>query len=144
MGAAGSIISLLGDSITYPIEAVNQKCKALNSNVSFNAMIKDVIGKEGVSGLYKGYTCIYYSCIVSGFFYFYVYKGLKTYMKEIMRPESKSANAFCYAFAASIAECLALLMYYPYEVVKVRMLTRKNVYNYKSIPDAFYQILKKD
>ena len=138
IGAAGTLISLLGESVCYPIEAVNQKCKALTSNVSFTRMVREVLCNEGISGLYKGYICFYYSAITSGFLYFYVYKGLKTYMKEKIRPESRSSAALVYAFASSIAECLSLLIYYPYEVVKVRMLTKSHVYQYKSIPDAFY------
>jgi hypothetical protein len=32
---------------------------------------------------------------------------------------------------------VALVLYYPYEIVKVRMVAKNDQYNYKSIPDAF-------
>lgn len=35
-----------------------------------------------------------------------------------------------------------MIIYYPYEIVKVRMIAKNDKYNYKSIPDAFKKILK--
>ena len=52
--------------------------------------------------------------------------------------------AAIYASASTIAEIVALSIYYPYELVKVRLLTKNDHYNYFSVSDAFYKILKKD
>ena len=49
-----------------------------------------------------------------------------------------------YACASTIAEVLALIIYYPYELVKVRFLTKNDVYGYHSVSDAFIKILRKD
>jgi hypothetical protein len=42
-----------------------------------------------------------------------------------------------YLFSSIVAEVLALLLYYPYEIVKVRMVAKNDQYQYRSIPDAF-------
>lgn len=49
-----------------------------------------------------------------------------------------------YAGASTIAEVIALIAYYPYELVKVRFLTKNDKYGYQSVSDAFIKILKKD
>ncbi len=49
-----------------------------------------------------------------------------------------------YASASTIAEILALIVYYPFELVKVRFLTKNDVYGYRSVSDAFVKIVRKD
>ena len=39
-----------------------------------------------------------------------------------------------------MAEALSMIIYYPYEIVKVRMVAKNDLYKYKSIPDAFHKI----
>jgi hypothetical protein len=78
MGAAGSLTMLICDFSLYSIESVNARQKMLTGeNPSFVEMTKRILTKEGVSGLYRGYSASYYSIITHGFLYFYVYKGLK-------------------------------------------------------------------
>jgi len=82
IGAAGSITTLIGESSFYFIDAINARSKILTTNVSFSYMMKQVIKNEGVSGLFKGYSACYYSSIFYGYLYFYMYKGIKCYLKE--------------------------------------------------------------
>lgn len=53
-------------------------------------------------------------------------------------------KALIYASASTVAEIVSLFIYYPYELVKIRLLTKNAVYKYTSVSDAFYNILKKD
>lgn len=39
-----------------------------------------------------------------------------------------------------IAEAVSLTLYYPFEIVKVRMVAKNEQYGYKSIPDAFQKM----
>jgi Mitochondrial carrier protein len=82
IGAAGSITTLIGESSFYFIDAINARSKILTHNVGFNQMLKDVLKTEGVSGLFKGYSACYYSSIMYGYLYFYIYKGFKGFVKE--------------------------------------------------------------
>lgn len=144
MGAAGSITILISESSFYFIDAVNARSKILNENVRFVDMIRSILKNEGIKGLYKGYSASFYSSILYGYLYFYMYKGLKVYMKEHIHPHSTSMTAFIYASASTVAEVFALVLYYPYELVKVRLLTKNDVYKYESVSDAFIKIVKKD
>ena len=135
---------LLGESMFYCIDAVNMRSKVLSENVKFVDMVKTIYKNEGMHGLYKGYSASYYSSILYGYMYFYIYKGLKVHMKETYDPQSTSSFAMIYASASTIAEVIALIIYYPYELVKVRFLTKNDVYGYHSVSDAFVKILRKD
>ena len=131
VGAAGSITTLIGESSFYFIDAINARSKILKQNVGFGTMFKSVVKNEGVKGLFKGYTACYYSSIFYGYLYFYLYKGIKCYLKESeMYKSSKSASlrALIYASSSTIAEGISLLIYYPYELVKIRLLTKNDQY----------------
>ena len=39
-----------------------------------------------------------------------------------------------------IAEAVSMIIYYPYEIVKVRMIAKNDKFKYQSIPDAFKKI----
>lgn len=82
VGAAGSITMLVSESSFYCIDAVNARSKMLETNVGFKEMLRRIRVNEGVFGIFKGYSATYYSSILSGFIYFYFYKGIKVIMKE--------------------------------------------------------------
>eukprot|EP00347_Sterkiella_histriomuscorum_P012480 403368414 len=144
VGAAGSITMLIGESTFYCIDAVNMRSKILSENVGFRDMIRRIYSKEGIYGLYKGYSASFYSSIFYGYLYFYIYKGLKVQMKERLDPQSTGSYALIYASASTIAEIVALVVYYPYELIKVRFLTKNDKYGYHSVSDAFVKIVRKD
>ncbi|TNV72165.1 hypothetical protein FGO68_gene6035 [Halteria grandinella] len=113
-------------------------------------MFKDVVQKEGIrTGLYKGYSASFYGSIMYGYIYFALYKGLKVYLKENLGNESaegRSAGmkAAIYASASTVAEILALCIYYPFELIKVRFMTMNDKYKYYSVTDAMYKISTTD
>ena len=74
---------LICDFSLYSIESVNARSKMLRGeNVSFSEMTKRIVKNEGYSAMYKGYSASFYSIITHGFLYFYVYKGLKSFLKD--------------------------------------------------------------
>ena len=82
IGAAGSITTLIGESSFYFIDAINARSKVLPENVGLTTMFRRVVEAEGIAGLFKGYSACYYSSILYGYLYFYIYKGLKCHMKD--------------------------------------------------------------
>lgn len=147
IGAAGSLTTLIGESSFYFIDAINARSKMLTNNVSFTYMMKNVLKTEGVQGLFKGYSACFYSSIFYGYLYFYMYKGIKCYLKETelyQHSHSTSLRALIYASSSTIAEVISLLIYYPYELVKIRLLTKNDIYQYSSVSDAFVKITRKD
>lgn len=142
MGAAGSLTVLIGEGSFFFIDAVNTRSKILPHNAPFLKMLRDIVKTEGIrKGLYKGYSASFYGSIMYGYIYFFLYKGLKVHMKESMGgPSSASMKAAIYASASTIAECLALTVYYPFELIKVRLMTMNDRFKYESVNDAFHKI----
>jgi hypothetical protein len=145
IGAAGSVTVLMGESCFYFIDAVNTRSKIImNENVGLIEMTKRILKSEGIYGMYKGYSSCFYSSILYGYVYFFFYKGLKVHFKEKFQPITTSAHALIYAMASAMAEFVALLIYYPFELIKIRFLTKNDVYLYESVSDAFLKIMRKD
>jgi len=57
-------------------------------------------------------------------------------MKDKFQPKTAHGTALIYASASIIAEFLSLIIYYPYELIKVRLLTSNDKYKYKNVSDA--------
>jgi hypothetical protein len=89
MGAAGSLTMLICDASLYSIESINARSKVIKGeNVGFTEMTKKILKNEGFAGMYKGYSASFYSIITHGFLYFYLYKGIKVFMKDHFKAES--------------------------------------------------------
>ncbi len=96
----------------------------------------------GMYGIYRGFTTSYYSSTTAGYFFFVVYKGLKLRMKEYFQPKTQKQCTLIYFVASTLAEQLSIAIYYPYEILKVRMVAKNDQFNYQSIPDAFKKIIQ--
>jgi hypothetical protein len=105
-------------------------------------MIKNVYKSYGPYGIYRGFTTSYYSSAVAGFAFFAIYKGLKIKLKEIFEPKTQNQCSIIYLVASMVAEAITLAMYYPYEIIKVRIIAKNDIYQYKSLPDAFIKMFK--
>lgn len=78
---------LLCDCSLYSIESVNARSKVMRGeNKGFFEMLDFIYKNEGMSGMYRGYSASFYSIVIHGFIYFYVYKGLKVFLKEHFQP----------------------------------------------------------
>jgi hypothetical protein len=89
IGASGSLTMVINDFALYSIESVNARSKILRGeNVSFSDMTRQIIKNEGLLGMYKGYSASFYSIIIHGFVYFYIYKALKQTMKDFFNPQT--------------------------------------------------------
>ena len=82
IGAAGSLTVLIAESSFYFIDAVNARSKVLKTNVKFPVMLRHILKTDGVAGLFKGYSASFYSSILYGYLYFYIYKGIKVFLKD--------------------------------------------------------------
>ena len=49
-----------------------------------------------------------------------------------------------YASSSTMAEIVSLFIYYPYELVKIRLLTKNDHFKYTSVSDAFFKITHQD
>ena len=107
-------------------------------------MFQNVYSKYGSYGLYRGFSTTYYSSTTAGYAFFAIYKGLKVKLKEIYQPKTQNQLTMIYLCASVVAETISLLMYYPYEMMKVRIIAKNDKYNYRSVFDGFRQVLHQD
>ena len=61
-----------------------------------------------------------------GFLYFLFYKGIKMHANEHLKDHSPMVKGALYASASTIAEIIALTVYYPFELIKVRLVTKNH------------------
>ncbi len=89
IGAAGSLTMTMCDLTLYSMESINARSKVLRGeNVGFMDMTRRILKNEGISGMYKGYSASFYSIMIHGFVYFYIYKAVKNLMKETFNPQT--------------------------------------------------------
>ena len=90
--------------------------------------------------MYKGYSASFYSIIIHGFVYFYVYKALKQVMKDFFDPQTTTQKAMIYALASALSQSIDLVCY-PLEMIRIRLLTMNDVYKYRCVSDAMRNIV---
>ena len=93
-------------------------------------MFQNVYAKHGPYGLYRGFTTTYYSSTTAGYAFFAIYKGLKKKLKEYYQPTTQNQLTLIYLCASVTAETMSLFMYYPYEMLKVRIIAKNDKYKY--------------
>jgi len=81
-------------------------------------LLNNVLKAEGANGLAKGVSATYYGSIFYGFTYFYTYGFLKSKGHDWFEKHNKLP--LLYFLSGFIAEYAGLLLYFPFETVKVR------------------------
>jgi hypothetical protein len=99
-------------------------------------MFRYIFRNEGVAGLTKGIQASFYGAIIYGFTYFYLYKLFKeTYKKHI-----GESSAFMFLLASCFTQMIALWVFYPFDMIKVRLQTSNHIFKYKGLKNAFIRI----
>ena len=83
------------------------------------SLMSKIWAKEGLYGFGKGFTACFYGAAASGVIYFSLYKYFKNTFRETFGPGVDMA--MCYMLASFSAECLTLLVQYPYDLIKCRL-----------------------
>lgn len=141
MGLAGMASMMFVELACQPIDTLNMKAK-----ISKNFDIGRFIRVKGVTSLMRGIQPVLYGMAISSFIYFIMYKKLKDFAKVKMDKYNIDKKSLASVFimsagASTIANLIAISVYYPYDLVKTRMQIKGN-YNYRNIIDAFLKIRK--
>lgn len=130
---AGAISACVTDCSTYSLDTINSRSKVLGEKMvkSKAEMVK------ACRSLNRGISASFYGSLFYGYVYFYLYNNFK----KILRPfYNGKPTPSMYMGAAAMTEMMALSVYFPFELIKIRMQTCHERYNYKSVWDAFRQI----
>jgi hypothetical protein len=139
LGIAGSIAQLSTEIAFHPIDVINTNTKAdlIGNMNSYNTTIR-IYKKEGFFGFWRGASATYYAALVGGIIYFTTYK----YLKNLLSNADNQINTLAYLISSISGEMLFLFFYYPFDLIRTRMQTRRAEFDYKGVLDAFRKILK--
>jgi hypothetical protein len=114
MGVAGSMAVGSVEAMFHFVDTVNIKSKA-NEKESHSAMtmVRKIWASEGVVGFGRGIGAAVYGNFSAGFIYFILYKTLKNKMPEL--------GGFKALIAGFIAETIAILIKFPFDLIKCRL-----------------------
>lgn len=82
-----------------------------------------MIAKDGATALVRGASVTYYGSIFYGGSYFYTYPWFKKRGNEMFYGDDlnkEKSRSMLYFMSGFISEYIALLLYFPFETVKVR------------------------
>lgn len=126
-GAGGGALSMV---VTYPLitlstraqteSAMSQKSETAAKKVTAMEAAKQIIAREGVSGLYSGLESALFGISVTNFVYYYFYEGTKAiYQKK--NPQLTTGQSM---MAGAIAGSATCVLTNPIWVVNTRMTVR--------------------
>jgi hypothetical protein len=142
MAAAGLLAQVTADFLFHPIDLVNTRTKYFYmEKVKTLTIAKRILNTTGPRGFFRGGTVTIFGSSVSGSVYFYFYKRIKDYMKNLL---DKEPNLYFIAYTVSsfVSEVIVYLFYYPFDLIKTRIQTGQ--YEYKNLFDALNQICDKN
>jgi len=93
--------------------------------------------KEGLFGFAKGFSACYYGSPLYGFIFFYFYKQIKLWFKEVFGDTINPIYVFI--SASLVAEAWAMVVGFPFDLIKCRLQSKNNLYKYKNLPEAFWR-----
>ena len=140
VGFAGAITQLISDLSFHCVDTVNVKCKGNTDLIRWYSMVSSIWRKEGLKGFFVGINATFCAALLGGFTYFTIYRQFKHRLKNSEK-QSKLKEFLCDSLAAATAESAALLIFFPLELVKVRLQTSNELYNYDSVLHGLKRVL---
>lgn len=136
IGMTGSLTLLSSEMTFYFIDTINMRSKVLNTNKNCISMFRDIVKYEGILSLTKGIQASFYGAIIYGFTYFYLYKQLKEKYKKYIG----DCSAKMFMLTSCATQMIALCVFYPFDMIKVRLQTSNHIFKYKGLNNAFKRI----
>ncbi|KAI1474149.1 hypothetical protein K445DRAFT_318811 [Daldinia sp. EC12] len=126
-GAGGGILSMV---LTYPLITLSTRAQveSKRAETAFLAAVKQIVAREGVSGLYAGLDSAVFGISVTNFVYYYWYEWTRGFFEAAAARAgraSKKLTAIEAIIAGAIAGSATVILTNPIWVVNTRMTTRK-------------------
>ncbi|EGR31852.1 mitochondrial carrier protein, putative [Ichthyophthirius multifiliis] len=142
--------SLAAEMLLYPLDTI---CTKIVSNTKQYLTLKQgynmIVSKEGVKGLYRGFSTIVHCSFTPSIIYFFSYEKMNKYcLKRINQIQNEKMKTLCKQtmplITSSIAEILCFIPYMPFDVVRNRLQINDPNFQYKGCIDGLKQIYKKE
>lgn len=117
-GVVGGLGGLVGRSVAYPFDTLKVKLATRGAGLKLTDLVRDILKKEGVLGLYTGLQFSSAEAMVQKFLYVFMYNFLKKlYAKLAAREMSVLTNIACGYFADLV--CVPFCV--PFEAMVVQL-----------------------
>ncbi|KAL7624767.1 hypothetical protein AAE478_006339 [Parahypoxylon ruwenzoriense] len=133
-GAGGGVLSMV---LTYPLVTLSTRAQveSKRAETAFLATVRQIVAREGVSGLYAGLDSAVFGISVTNFVYYYWYEWTRGFFEAAAtrtRRPSKKLTAVESMVAGAIAGSATVILTNPIWVVNTRMTTRRGEEENKS------------
>ncbi|KAK3944496.1 mitochondrial carrier domain-containing protein [Diplogelasinospora grovesii] len=126
-GAGGGILSMV---LTYPLITLSTRAQveSKRAEAPFIATIRQIVAREGVSGLYSGLSSALFGISVTNFVYYYWYEWTRAFFEQAAAKAGRASKRLTTVesmIAGAIAGSATVILTNPIWVVNTRMTTRK-------------------
>lgn len=124
-GAGGGILSMV---LTYPLITLSTRAQveSKRAQTAFLASVRQIVAREGVSGLYAGLDSAVFGISVTNFVYYYWYEWTRAFFERRRRGQGGKLSTVESMIAGAIAGSATVILTNPIWVVNTRMTTRKH------------------
>ena len=128
-GIAGGMAAIIAQSLVVPMDVISQRQIVAEQNIGSLSLLRRILGSQGISGLYKGFTLSLLSSLPGGTIWWAVYSGAQHNMLQYISnlTDFDSSNApiitrtvIQFASGCSAAVFSAIITQ-PLDVLKVRL-----------------------
>ncbi len=122
MACSGVLAQITSDVIFHPIDLININTKYnFNHKTSSLETIKKVYSSYGSRGFYRGLDVLFLSSGIYGLAYYTIYKYVKETILNTYKGDDEM-NFVAYTLASITGEMI-LVLYYPFDMIKTRILS---------------------
>jgi len=143
IGCCGATSQLISDFSLHAVDTINVRLKSTHADITVKEMSKRIHKKYGIRGFFNGLSATICGSITGGFVYFTAYMMMKNIMKKFI-PHEEEFIFLRNLFSAGLTEFVALIVFYPFEMVKTRMQSNRYYYNYNNVFDGLKQVWNED
>ncbi|KAI1762766.1 mitochondrial carrier [Hypoxylon sp. FL1150] len=126
-GAGGGILSMV---LTYPLITLSTRAQveSKRAETPFLAAVRQIVAREGVSGLYAGLDSAVFGISVTNFVYYYWYEWTRGFFEDAAARAGRASKKLTTVeamIAGAIAGSATVILTNPIWVVNTRMTTRR-------------------
>lgn len=126
-GAGGGLLSM---ALTYPLITLSTRAQVESKKAEskFIDAVRNIVAREGISGLYSGINSALFGISVTNFVYYYWYEWTRAFFEKAAAKSgraSKKLTTIESMIAGAIAGSATVILTNPIWVVNTRITTRK-------------------
>ena len=135
------------DALMYPLDTLKTKLQNnRNEFLSFRKGFKMYYQQEGIMTFYKGFNTVFPCSFITNYFWFYCYEYCNKHQISLLKRFIKNENYHNYIknifpfLSGMAAEFVAIVIYLPFDLVRIRMQVNDKSYQYNGVMDGLNKV----